>query len=108
MWNGPRSVERTPECIECRLLLSLAFMQTGRWGGASKQIENATTTRDLLKTKPPELPLIKGILEAWRGHVDEAVGLYQDVLAAEGGLTQAFYASPTRFGSATTPRPPPG
>ena len=78
-----RSVERTPECIECQLLLSLALLHTGRWGGASKQIENATTTCDIFKTRPPELALIKGVLEAWRGHVDEAVRLYRDVLAAE-------------------------
>jgi tetratricopeptide (TPR) repeat protein len=75
-----KSVERTPECIECQLLLGLALLHAGRWSAAGKQIENTNIVSDLFETKPPELPLMKGILEAWQGHVNEAVGLYENVL----------------------------
>jgi len=75
-----KSVERTPECIECQLLLGLALLHAGRWSSASKQLEDTTIVCDLFENRPPELALIKGILEAWRGHVTEAVGLYENVL----------------------------
>ncbi len=78
-----KSAERAPECIECQLLLELAFLRAGRWGSAIKHLEDTSLIVDLFGTRRPELDLIKGIVEAWRGHSDEAISHYMSVLEGD-------------------------
>ena len=75
-----KSIERTPDCLECQLLLSLAFMNMESWGGAKKQMEDASIINDLSDAKQAAIPLMKGIVESWRGRVNESVGYYVQVL----------------------------
>jgi tetratricopeptide (TPR) repeat protein len=75
-----KSIERTPDCLECQLLLGLALMNTESWGGAKKQMEDASIINDQSDVKQAAIPLMKGIVESWRGHVNESVGYYIQVL----------------------------
>jgi len=75
-----KSVERASDCLNCQLLLGLALMSEGSWNGVKHQMEEATLISDILEIKRPELPMMKGIIEAWHGHDKEAVGFYLKVL----------------------------
>jgi tetratricopeptide (TPR) repeat protein len=75
-----KSVERASDCLECQLLLSLALMNAGSWNGANQQMEAATVISEILETKQSELLLMKGIIEAWRGHDKNAVGFFMKVV----------------------------
>jgi tetratricopeptide (TPR) repeat protein len=78
-----RSIERTPACIECQLLMGLSLLHAGRWGSAQKQIEKVSNTCDSQGVKKAELSLIKGVMEAWRGHGDEAAGFFRNALEVD-------------------------
>ncbi|MBN1568742.1 MAG: tetratricopeptide repeat protein [Acidobacteria bacterium] len=78
-----KSIERTPACMDCRLLLGLSLLHAGRWGSAQKHVEDVSAICDSLGVKKAELSLIKGVMEAWRGHTDEAAGLYRSALEAD-------------------------
>lgn len=75
-----KSLEGASDCLECQLLLSLALMNAGSWNSVSQQMEEATVISEILEAKRPELLLMKGFIEAWRGHDKEAVGLYMKAL----------------------------
>ena len=62
-----RSIERTPACIECQLLMGLSLLHAGRWGSARKQMEKVSGICDSQGVKKAELSLINGVMEAWRG-----------------------------------------
>jgi tetratricopeptide (TPR) repeat protein len=78
-----RSIERTPACIECQLLVGLSLLHAGRWGSAKKQMEKVSIACDSQRVKKAELFLINGVMEAWRGHGDEAAGFYRKALEAD-------------------------
>ena len=78
-----KSVERTPDCIECQLLLGLALMNTESWYGANRQMEDASINNELSDFKRAAIPLMRGVFEAWRGNIKEAVGYYVKVLEAD-------------------------
>jgi tetratricopeptide (TPR) repeat protein len=75
-----KSVEGASDCLECQLLLSLALMNAGSWNSVSQQMAEATVISEILEIKRPELLLMKGIIEAWRGRDKDAVGFYMKVL----------------------------
>jgi tetratricopeptide (TPR) repeat protein len=77
------SVELMPNCLECRLLLSLASFTAGSWSSAIKQLEEASNANDHLDRKRPEPALVTGVLEAWKGNVNKAAELYQHALEAD-------------------------
>jgi tetratricopeptide (TPR) repeat protein len=78
LWR--KTVERASDCLDCQLLLGLAMMNAGNWSSVNKQLEESTIICDILETKRPELILMKGIVEAWRGYDKSAVGLYMEAL----------------------------
>lgn len=78
-----KSVERTPACMECQLLLGLSMLQAGRWGGAKKQMENMSGAHDSVGARKMELSLIKGVMEAWQGHSEAAAGFFRSALEAD-------------------------
>lgn len=73
-------VERTPSCVECRLLLSLGLLGAGSWGGAARQLAEATKLNDAAAVKRPEPLLMAGVLDAWRGDTGSAAGSFQKAL----------------------------
>jgi tetratricopeptide (TPR) repeat protein len=75
-----KSAERASGCVECRLLLTLALFDAGSWGGATRQLDEATKLNDAAATKRPEPALIAGVLEAWQGETSTAAGFLQKAL----------------------------
>jgi tetratricopeptide (TPR) repeat protein len=75
-----RSIERTPACIDCQLLMGLSLLHAGRWGSAKKQMDQVSNTCDSQGVKRAELSLINGVMETWRGRSDEAAGFFQKAL----------------------------
>jgi tetratricopeptide (TPR) repeat protein len=75
-----KSAERASGCVECRLLLTLALFDAGSWGGATRQLDEATKLNDAAAAKRPEPALIAGVLEAWRGETSTAAGFLQKAL----------------------------
>ncbi|MDR0842200.1 MAG: hypothetical protein LBP68_02135, partial [Acidobacteriota bacterium] len=78
-----QSAARSPECFEGQLLLELALMNAGRWGGAARQFEDATIIADLLEVNRTELDLLQGVLESRRGRFAAAAGFFKNVLEAD-------------------------
>jgi tetratricopeptide (TPR) repeat protein len=78
-----KSVERMQKCLECRLLLSLALLNTGSWTSANNQLEQAFNANNRRDRKRPEPAFVMGVLEAWQGHFEQAVELYQYALEAD-------------------------
>lgn len=74
------SVERKPDCAECRLFLSLALLSTGSWSSAREELQLASNANENRSMKRPEPVFVKGVLEAWQGRHDEAAELYQYAL----------------------------
>ncbi len=74
------SVDRTPECLECRLLLSLALLDSGSWTGANNQLVEAMEANNSGSSPRPEPDCIMGVLRSWRGHVKDAVASYLHAL----------------------------
>jgi hypothetical protein len=71
-----KAVEREPDCLECRTLLSLAQLEAGSWAGATRQLATAIKigSPDKPGTAKPEPFLILGVMETWRREIDRAVG----------------------------------
>jgi tetratricopeptide (TPR) repeat protein len=82
-----RVVERAPNCVECRLLLSLALLGAGSSGGATRQLDEAMKLNDAAAVKRPEPPLIAGVLDAWRGETGTAAGFFQKALEIDPNQT---------------------
>lgn len=78
-----RSIERTPACIDCQLLMGLSLLHAGRWSSAQKQMDRVSNACESQGIKKAELSLIKGVMEAWRGHGEEAAELYRKALEAD-------------------------
>ena len=78
-----QAVQRTPNCLECRLLLVLALLNTGSWNGADKHLELASKAEGSGSAKRPEPALLMGALEAWRGRTQEAGRSYLRALEAD-------------------------
>jgi hypothetical protein len=76
-------VEGAPSCVECRLLLSLALLGAGSWGGATRQLAEAAKLDDAAAAKRPEPWLIAGVLSAWRGDTGNAVGFFLKALESD-------------------------
>ncbi len=77
------SLGHTPNCIECRLLLGLALIDTGSWSSADQQIEGALKTNDAGPTRRPEPALVMGMLQSWQGRINQAAGSYVYALEAD-------------------------
>jgi tetratricopeptide (TPR) repeat protein len=73
-------VERTPACVECRLLLSFALLEGGSWAGGRRQLEEADKLNDASTAKRPEPPLIAGLMIAWRGDASQSAPYFQKAL----------------------------
>lgn len=79
-----KSVELVPECIDCRLLLTLASLQAGSWGSAHPQLERlAELTGALDAAQRSKLDLVMGVLKALRGDDNEATRCYLRVLESD-------------------------
>ncbi len=74
------SVERLPDCAECRLFLSLALLNAGSWSSAREQLQLASNANETRSMKRPEPVLVMGVLEGWQGRHNEAAELYQYAL----------------------------
>lgn len=70
------AAERTPECLECGLLLSLALLDAGSWTGANNLLVEAIEDNAGTAAPRPEPDGILGVLRSWRGHVKDAVASY--------------------------------
>jgi tetratricopeptide (TPR) repeat protein len=66
--------------VECRLLLTLALLESGSWAGANRQLEEVTKLNDAATSKRPEPALIAGVLEEWRGETSRSAGFFQKAL----------------------------
>ena len=77
-----KAVEREPNCVECRTLLSLAQLETGGWDSATRQLLEATDMKvpERASAKRPEPFLILGVLETWRREPKTASGYFQKAL----------------------------
>ncbi len=73
-------VERAPNCVECRLLLTLALLDAGSWAGGNRQLEEAAKLNDAAEVKRPEPPFIEAVLNSWRGDAGAAAGSFQKAL----------------------------
>lgn len=62
-----KAVDRTPDCIECRTLLSLAMFQGGSWAAGTRQLEEALKLNEAAPQKRPEPLLLAGAYRSWRG-----------------------------------------
>jgi tetratricopeptide (TPR) repeat protein len=60
-----RAVEAEPACLECRLALSLAFLASGSWVSAERELTQAAASPGAARRS--EIFVILGFLEAWRG-----------------------------------------
>jgi tetratricopeptide (TPR) repeat protein len=69
------SLGRASNCLECRLLLSLALLNAGSWDSANKQLEQASKANDANSAQRPEPALLMGVMKAWWGHSPEAIPL---------------------------------
>jgi Flp pilus assembly protein TadD len=70
------AADRTPECLECGLLLSLALLDAGSWTGANNRLVEAIEVNAASDAPRPEPDGILGVLRSWRGHVKDAVASY--------------------------------
>jgi Tfp pilus assembly protein PilF len=77
------SVARLPDCLDCRLLLSLALLSAGNWGGAETEIELALKTDNESPVKRPEPILLIGIIQAWAGRANDAAKSYLRALEVD-------------------------
>ena len=75
-----KGVGGASSCVECRLLLTLALLQSGSWAGANRQLEEVTKLNDAATSKRPEPALIAGVLEEWRGETSRSAGFFQKAL----------------------------
>jgi tetratricopeptide (TPR) repeat protein len=75
-----RVVERAASCVPCRLLLSLALLDSGSWAGGTRQLQEATKLNEAAAAKQPEPGLIGGVLDAWRGDAGAAAGSFLKAL----------------------------
>ena len=75
-----KGVGGAPRCVECRLLLTLALLQSGSWAGANRQLEEVTKLNDAATSKRPEPALVAGVLEEWRGETSRSAGFFQKAL----------------------------
>jgi len=80
-----KAVEREPNCVECRALLSLAQLETGGWDSATRQLLEATDMKvpERASAQRPEPFLILGVLETWRHEPKTASGYFQKALELE-------------------------
>jgi tetratricopeptide (TPR) repeat protein len=83
-------VERKPNCLECRSLLSLALLNTGSWSSAHEQLQKASKANESGILILPEPAVVMGVLEAWQMHLDEAAEWYQHALEADPNNTLAL------------------
>jgi len=67
-----------PECVECRVVLSLAHLDAGGWVSASRQLAEVTKLGSPEKagTIRPEPFFILGVLETWRHQPKRATGFF--------------------------------
>ena len=77
-----RVVEREPNCVECRTMLSLAQLETGSWDSATRQLLKATDSQNpqWAAVQRPEPFLILGVLETWRHEAKVALGYFLKAL----------------------------
>jgi len=78
-----QSASNVPDCVESQLLLGLALLNAGHWGGVMRQLENTDIIAGLLEVKSPEMDLLKGSIEELRGSLSAAAGFYKKVLETE-------------------------
>jgi tetratricopeptide (TPR) repeat protein len=80
-------VDRESDCIECRMLLTLALLDAGSWAGASRQLTEAAKLNEAAQpaARRPEPWLVLGILEAWRYETKKAAGFFQKALEVAPG-----------------------
>ena len=74
--------DREPDCVECRMLLSLALLDAGSWAGATRQLSEAAKLNAAASpaARRPEPLLVLGVLEAWRHEDKKAAGFFQQAL----------------------------
>ena len=77
------SLGHTPNCVECRVLLSLALITAGSWSSADQQLDQALKTNDASSTRRAEPALVMGALRSWQGHINQAAGSYVHALEAD-------------------------
>ena len=73
-------VDRAPDCIECRTLLSLAMLQGGSWAAGTRQLEEALKLNETARQKRPEPLLLAGAYRSWRGEAGKSGAYYQKAL----------------------------
>ena len=77
--------ERWPQCVECRTLLSLAYLEAGSWTSALREANEAA---GLAANPPKDVKLaapfvVLGAVEEWRGDPARAAAFFTRALALE-------------------------
>jgi len=82
---------RTPDCLECRLLLSLALLDAGSWTSANNRLVEVSEKNNAEAAPRPEPDILMGVLRSWRGEIKDAVASYLHALEFEPGNAFALH-----------------
>jgi len=71
-----QAVKKSPNCVDCRMLLGLARLDAGGLTGAAREFMEAANDAEAKGTivQRARLDLIFGVLEDWKGEYDKAAG----------------------------------
>lgn len=75
-----KAVDKSPDCVECRTLLSLAMLQGGSWAAGTRQLEEALKLNDKAAEKRAEPLLLAGAYRSWRGEREQSGPYYRKAL----------------------------
>ncbi|HEV2493205.1 MAG TPA: tetratricopeptide repeat protein [Terriglobia bacterium] len=75
-------VQRQPDCLDCRTLLGLAWLEAGSLTSAERQFGEAAKLDASAQTQArrPEPLIILGVLESWRRQDKKAAGFFTEAL----------------------------
>ncbi|HLW80249.1 MAG TPA: tetratricopeptide repeat protein, partial [Terriglobia bacterium] len=78
-----KAIKSDPDCLECRTLLGLAYLQEGSLASANRQFAEAEKLNESRKpeSRRPEPLIIAGELESWQRQDKKAGGFYTQALA---------------------------
>jgi len=71
-----QAVKKSPNCVDCRMLLGLARLNAGGLNGAAREFSEAVKEADAKgnNLQRARLNLIFGVLEDWKGEYNKAAG----------------------------------
>lgn len=74
-------VQRDSSCVACRAMLGVAELESGDWGGAKRDLSEASNQSQTDRTKGrPEPMLVLGVMQSWQHEPKEAAGYFVEAL----------------------------